>query len=179
MSGFVDGEGCFYVSLIDNLTRVSLVFKVTQHIRDADLLKEFIGYFNCGRYSICSKAAGDYIVTKFSDINMKIIPFFNKYPIQGSKSLDFSDFEKVAKLIENKIHLTLEGFEQIRQIKSGMNRERMNKEQSHQQNLISPFPQKRTYVTMASYCYKQKFTLGNIRFYSTSKLDLSLISFNE
>lgn len=110
---------------------------------------------------------------------MKIIPFFNKYAIQGSKSLDFSDFKKVARLIENKTQLTSEGFELIRLIKSGMNRGRMNKEQFHTQNLTSPFSQKRTYVTMTSYCHRQKLLLGNIRFYSTNKPDLSLIYFNE
>jgi hypothetical protein len=34
--------------------------------------------------------------------NKKIIPFFEKYPIEGVKSLDFEDFKKVCKLIENK-----------------------------------------------------------------------------
>ena len=39
--------------------------------------------------------AGDslsYQVTKFSDIENKIIPFFTKFPILGVKFLDFSDF---------------------------------------------------------------------------------------
>ena len=182
ISGFVDGEGCFYVSLTNNSTGIGLVFKVTQHIRDADLLKEFIGYFNCGRYSICSKMAGDYIVTKFSDINIKIIPFFNKYPIFVLKSLDFSDFEKVAKLIENKVHLTAEGFEQIRQIKLGMNRGRMNKEQSCTRISTSPLncSQKRTYVTMSAL---PKYTCQGNRPYSIklNKSDLALNdkNFNE
>jgi hypothetical protein len=62
--------------------------------------------------------AGNYIVTKFEDINTIIIPFFNKYPILGLKSKDFNDFVKVAKLIQDKAHLTKEGMEQIKQIKS-------------------------------------------------------------
>lgn len=123
--GFVDAEGCFFVSLTNNKTGIGLIFKVTQHIRDTYLLKEFISYFNCGRYSLCSSKAGDYIVTKFSSINNNIIPFFNKYPILGSKSLDFSDFKKVAELIENKVHLTPEGFKFIKEIKSGMNKGRL------------------------------------------------------
>ena len=45
-------------------------------------------------------------IAKFTDINEKIIPFFDKYPIKGVKSLDFEDFKKVCKLIENKKHLT-------------------------------------------------------------------------
>ena len=46
------------------------------------------------------------ILAKFSDIEF-IIPFFEKYPILGQKSLDFEDFKKVAKLVKIKNHLTM------------------------------------------------------------------------
>lgn len=143
VSGFVDGDGCFYISLTNNSTGVGLVFKITQHIRDTDLLKELVNYFNCGRYSLSSLGAGDFIVTRFEDIYTKIIPFFNKYPLQGSKDLDFSDFNRVAELMKNKAHITSEGFESIKQIKSGTNKKRINK------SLITKV-QKRTYVTSQS-----------------------------
>jgi LAGLIDADG endonuclease len=52
----------------------------------------------------------------------KIIPFFEKYLILGNKSLDFEDFKKVANIIKNKEHLTSDGFNNILNIKSGMNR---------------------------------------------------------
>lgn len=55
------------------------------------------------------------------DIFNKIIPFFNKYPILGVKSLDFSDFKKIAELIKNKEHLTEEGLKKIYNITEGMN----------------------------------------------------------
>jgi hypothetical protein len=116
------------------------VFKITQHTRDTDLLKEFVNYLNCGRYSLSSPEAGDFIITKFEDIYTKIIPFFNKYPLQGSKSLDFYDFNSAAELIKNKAHLTSEGFESIKQIKLGTNKKRINKS-------IITNVQKRTYVT--------------------------------
>jgi len=141
----VDGDGCFYISLTNNSTGVGLVFKITQHIRDTDLLKQFINYFNCGRYGLSSPEAGDFIVTKFEDIYTKIIPFFNKYPLQGSKYLDFSDFNHVAELMKNKAHITSEGFESIKQIKLGTNKKRINK------SLITNIQQKRTYVTTQSY----------------------------
>jgi hypothetical protein len=54
-----------------------------------------------------------------------IIPFFEKYPIQGEKSLDFSDFKKVGEMLKNKEHLTSEGFNKILKIKAGMNEERL------------------------------------------------------
>ena len=126
ISGFVDGEGCFFVALTNNLTSASLIFKVTQHVRDADLLKELINYFNCGYYKACTNNAGDFIVTKFNDINSIIIPFFNKYPILGSKLRDYLDFVRVAELIQKKAFLTTGtgGLEKIKQIKSSMNKGR-------------------------------------------------------
>ena len=86
------------------------------------------------------------VVKKFADITDKIIPFFDKYPLflygsyasikgphppphtcvgwglgEGAKALEFSDFKRVANLMQNKAHLTEEGLAQIRSIKSGMN----------------------------------------------------------
>lgn len=63
----------------------------------------------------------NFLVTKFSDIFNVVVPFFNKYPLQGSKNLDFQDFCLIVKLMSEKKHLTLEGLEIIKQIKSGMN----------------------------------------------------------
>ena len=67
---------------------------------------------------------GHFVVTKFSDIRNKVIPFFDKYKIEGVKSLDFEDWYKVAKIIETKGHLTKEGLDRIRNIKAGMNQRR-------------------------------------------------------
>ncbi len=51
----------------------------------------------------------------------KIIPFLDNYPLLGAKRQDYFDFCKVASLMKTKAHLTNEGLEQIKQIKSGMN----------------------------------------------------------
>jgi LAGLIDADG endonuclease len=105
---------------------VKLKFSISQHSRDAMLLKNLVGYFGCGNYfkSSGDKLIGSFTVQNFSDITEKIIPFLNKYPVLGIKSKDFEDFCKVAELMRNKEHLTLEGLGKIRKIKSGMNRGR-------------------------------------------------------
>jgi hypothetical protein len=54
----------------------------------------------------------------------KIIPYFNKYPIQGVKSQNFTDFVQVANLIQDKAHFTEAGYKEILSIKSGMNKGR-------------------------------------------------------
>ena len=48
-----------------------------------------------------------------NDIVKKIIPFFNKNPILGVKSLDFADFKVVSELVNNKEHLTESGLKKI------------------------------------------------------------------
>ena len=47
-----------------------------------------------------------------------------KYPLQGVKLKNFGAIKKVALLMQNKAHLTSEGLEEIRKIKSGMNKQR-------------------------------------------------------
>jgi len=65
-------------------------------------------------------------MTPFEELTDKVIPFFQKYPIVGVKALDFADFLAATELIKNKAHLTYEGLEKIRLIKSVMNAKREN-----------------------------------------------------
>ena len=103
---------------------VHLEFQITQHIRDEILMKMFVSYFNAGNCNNRGETAMDFRVAKFSDIQEKIVPFFDKYPVIGIKSQDLEDFKRVAELIKNKVHKTNEGLEKIRLIKAGMNKER-------------------------------------------------------
>ena len=129
ISGFVDGEGCFFIALNSSSNKVGgtvqLKFLVAQHSRDTLLLKSFVNYFNCGNYYFKhSGEAVEFVVSKFKDIHEKILPFFEKYPLIGSKSRDFTDFYKAAQLIKSKVHLELGGLEKIKQIKRTMNKSR-------------------------------------------------------
>lgn len=60
-------------------------------------------------------------IVNFSDIMDKVIPFFERHPIQGNKSLDYKDFKEVAGIIQRKDHLTSEGLHEILEIKARMN----------------------------------------------------------
>lgn len=68
-----------------------------------------------------SKTRAGFNFRRLSDIVNLIIPFFDKYPIQGYKRLDFEDFKKISDIIINKKHLTVEGFELVKKINSRMN----------------------------------------------------------
>lgn len=103
--------------------RVALRFILTQHSRDELLMRRIVEYLGVGNL-YKSGEAFDLRVSSFIDISEKILPFFTKYPIIGVKTQDFSDFCRVVELIKEKKHLTKNGLDQIRQIKTGMNRGR-------------------------------------------------------
>ena len=87
LAGFTTGEGCFFVNIIKSKSKlgwqVQLVFTITQHDRDRALMNSLRSFFDCGyiKEKRTSKFQWlDFTVTKFSDINEKIIPFFNTNP---------------------------------------------------------------------------------------------------
>ena len=125
LAGFTSGEGCFFINIMNSTSnclgfQVKLMFLLTQHIRDEQLMRSLVDYLDCGNV-YKNRETVDFKITKFNDLTNKVIPFFQKYPLQGVKSKDFKDFCKVAELMENKAHLTAEGLDQIRQTKAGMN----------------------------------------------------------
>jgi len=145
ISGFISGDGSFNLKIGNSATtsigvRVRLRFGIGLHIRELDVIKGLATYFNL-LYPLTSKSVElsntkykyittslkvvSFQVTKFSDIVNIIIPFFDKYPIQGQKALDFEDFKKVANLMKTNDHLSIKGFEKILKIKEGMNNNRM------------------------------------------------------
>jgi hypothetical protein len=100
---------------------VTISIRIYQHSLDKGLLKSSISYLGCGRVDSVTRGDCWFVVSKFSDIETKIIPFFNKYSIEGLKALDYADFKSAAEIIKVKGHLTEKGLETIRGLKAGMN----------------------------------------------------------
>jgi hypothetical protein len=107
-------------------------------VSDDKLMNKFISYFSCGYLTKrVKKDSTEFVVTKFSDIVEKIIPFYDKNFLEGSKHLDYRDFCNVATLVKEKrglnssqcpesaeggkVTFTAADLERIRLIKSGMN----------------------------------------------------------
>lgn len=102
--GFVDGEGCFRVSILKNKQirfkmQLQAEFVITQHTRDPSLLKEIQTYFNCSQISLskgknrtnCSR----FRIRKLSDLCNIIVPFFEKIEFKNKKNkMNFLNFEK-------------------------------------------------------------------------------------
>jgi hypothetical protein len=130
VAGFTSGEGSFYVrvgnsSYTKSGSQVQLSFYITQHIRDKKILSKLISCFEVGRiHDSYGRGWASYECSKFSDIRLKVIPFFSKYSIVGVKNKDFQAWCEIAKLVETKDQLTEEGLTRIIEIKKGMNKQR-------------------------------------------------------
>jgi len=121
--GFIEGEGCFFVKIANLATKkgpVQLKFTISQHFRDRLLFNSLLQYLGCGRLEE-TPIIVRLVISKFEDIQQKVLPFFAKYPLLGVKRLDYADFCKVAELMKNKVHLTPEGIDKINSIKVKMN----------------------------------------------------------
>jgi len=99
LAGFSSGEGMFLIKILKSKAKtgvtVRLVFQLTQHTRDEQLMRSLIEYFDCG-FIRQNKDAFIYRVQNFSDIENKILPFFSKHRILGVKFLDYQDWCKAA-----------------------------------------------------------------------------------
>lgn len=140
IAGLSSGDASFNIKISSSTTklgsRVQLRFAIGLNIREKELIKHLATYFKLDstslvknsenlRYIYLRSTSVNLEVVKHSDIINKIIPFFDRYPIQGNKSLDYSDFNKIAGMIGNKQHLTPKGFKEIMNIKSKMNENRL------------------------------------------------------
>lgn len=96
-----------------------------QHTRDQELIKNFERYWGCGKYySRSDRDMGNFVVRKFSEITDILIPFFDKYPLQGNKRLDYADFKKAAEVMEGKFNSFR--YRRDPKIKANMNRGRLS-----------------------------------------------------
>lgn len=124
VSGFTSGEGSFQIIARNSNNSIFARFSIHLHIRDLEVLKGISTYFNefTEKKVTMTEKSAQLQISKFSDINNIIIPFFKKNPILGVKSLDFIDFKKVCDILKTKEHLTSTSvYNQIIEIKSGMN----------------------------------------------------------
>lgn len=107
LSGFTDGEGCFYLGF--NTPRKNrpglpdVQFTIALRDDDKDILDQVHSYFECGRVEVRRIRIGRpmcrYISDKPSDIVQTIIPHFEKYPLRAKKSRDFEVWKIAASFV--------------------------------------------------------------------------------
>ena len=129
IGGFVDGEGCFSVSIHRNphvrRTRgwqFNPVFQVSQHVHFREVLEDIRCHFGFGKLRTKGPKSTVmvYAVDRMSDIEAGILPFFETYPLRVKHS-DFVSFAAIVRLLRRKEHFTPSGFERVVRLAYSMN----------------------------------------------------------
>ena len=138
VTGFTDGEGCFFVGVSSNpryktAYRVKAVFHIGVHIRDLALLEQIQSFFGVGNISKLGAESVQFRVYGLENLKV-IINHFDKYPLLTNKQSDYLLFKQVVHYMEQGKHLTIEGLNKIMSIKAVLN----NQETSDSLNLAFP-----------------------------------------
>jgi hypothetical protein len=131
IAGFVDGEGSFHIALQKRPDlkfgwQAVPEFHISQNFTSRVVLEEIREVLQCG-YIKSNDAPGKrdkclvYVVRDRNDLIQKIIPFFERYPLQTAKRKDFESFRDIVQMMSSGDHLTLDGFEKITRIAFAMN----------------------------------------------------------
>lgn len=126
VTGFIDAEGCFSISIVINPDlktgwRVKATFLIGLHKKDRMILELIKKFYGVGDIKPQSKDSVQYRVTSVKDLMEVIIPHLEKFPLITQKRADFILFKQVVNLMYNKEHLTIEGFQKILNLKASIN----------------------------------------------------------
>ncbi len=129
--GFVDGEGSFHVALYRDPRmktgwKVIPEFHVSQRISSRSVLDRMVKFFNCGYVKPNHKTNPRdltyvLVVRNRNELLEKIIPFFDKFPLQTEKQKDFKLFKKIVLMMEDGKHQDSKGIQKIIKIAYQMN----------------------------------------------------------
>jgi hypothetical protein len=132
LTGFIEADGSFQVrtSLTSKYPRIALSFELSQ---------SQITHYSFSMLSIITLIA-DFIKVKVNEVrlnskypqyrvrtsslrtNLNLKIYLDKYPLKGTKYLDYKDWSSVLRFFEKGTHI--ENLEEIVKIKSGMNQKR-------------------------------------------------------
>lgn len=131
--GFVDGEGCFSVSINRNVLvrtgwQVLPEFVVTQSEKSLAALQSLQEFFGCGSIFVNRRSDNHkehihrYCVRSVEDLRTIVVPFFKANTLKTSKHEDFEKFVQVLDLMDQDKHLSNDGIAEIAKIAETMNR---------------------------------------------------------
>jgi hypothetical protein len=130
VAGFVDGEGCFSVSVHPHPTvqygtrwLIAPSFHVYQHRDNVEILECIREFFGCARSRRRDprSAVMTYSVYRREDLESAIIPIFERCPLRSRKQEDFLKFREIVGLMQARAHRTDEGFRWIIETAFSMN----------------------------------------------------------
>ena len=125
IAGFIDGEGCFSITLVKDKSyklgwQVKPKFSIGLHKKDRGLLENVRSSLGLGGISVQGVNGVQFYVNSVKDRRV-LIDFLDKYPLLTKKGADYLIFKTVVELMENKAHLTQEGLQKIVALKGILN----------------------------------------------------------
>jgi hypothetical protein len=125
LTGFIDAEGCFRISLtkVNNALgwRVQLFFQINLQARDRDLLENIQSFLEVGQIHISGKDLLQYRIQTIDELAV-LIKHLQNFQLLTQKRGDFLLFKQAYELVINKEHLTKEGILRIVSLKASLNR---------------------------------------------------------
>ena len=125
VAGFVDGEGSFNIPIRRVRDRgmpwrIGLSFNVSQVGPAAPSLLRAV--FGCGTVRGRRDGVFYFEVTTPVELDERVLPFFERFPLRTPKAQDLVVFRQVTTLVRSGRHLTPAGFEEILALRAPMNR---------------------------------------------------------
>ena len=122
--GFIDGEGCFSVSIGKHKTlkrgfEVRPEFEIELRKDDQEILERIAVTVGVGKiYDLSYERYGwyphaKYKITSVWDMHDYLFPFLDRYPLQAKKAKSYSLFREIVLMLCRKEHLSDTGFEKI------------------------------------------------------------------
>ena len=123
--GFVDGEGCFHVSINrhEEMTvgyQVLPEFVIVQHERDRQILYALKRFFRGG---VVRRNQDDRFCLRIRKLSVlhRVCEFFLAHPLKTKKNVELRKFRRILLLMDQKRHLQRDGLLEIVDIALSMN----------------------------------------------------------
>ena len=126
ISGFLDGEGCFHVSIykksLNKKYYVKPQISIGIHRKDLSILELIINNLGVGKINYKHGLNSVQLKVNSLDEIETVIAHLDKFPLRTKKCADFLLFKEVIHLIKMKEHLTIKGVNKVVALKASMNR---------------------------------------------------------
>jgi hypothetical protein len=124
LSGFALGEASFMLVCRPRPDhkrgwRISAAFNVSQH--DRVPLELFMRTLDCGSLRSAGNDGWYWEVNRLIDLQARIVPFFERFPVVGQKADDFARFRKAVDLLSNR-PMSDSDYIRVLSLREGMNR---------------------------------------------------------
>lgn len=134
VSGFIDGEGSFCVSINTHKTskrgiEIKPEFEIELRADDKEILDRIVATIGCGKIYDCSYDRYGWYphaklkVTSRREMVRHLFPFIDQYPLQAKKANIYKLFREIVEMMSRKEHMTDEGFQRIQKLRNQMRKD--------------------------------------------------------